>query len=67
MGKFLALDKALRFAARITKAYQYLIKEKKEYRMSDQLYRSGTSIQANLSEAQYATSHADFIYKVHSR
>lgn len=58
------LDKAEAFAVRITNAYRYLVEQKKERRMSDQLYRSGTAIQALIAEAQYAQSTADFINKM---
>ena len=56
--------KAMAFAVRIVKVRDYLVKEKHEHRISDQLFRSGTSIQANVAEAQYAVSHADFINKM---
>lgn len=57
-------EKADAFAVRIVNAYKYLAKEKKEKRISDQLYRCGTSVQANIAEAQYAVSHADFVSKM---
>lgn len=57
-------NKAQDFAVRITKAQKYLVDVKKERRISDQLYRSGTSVSANISEAQYAASKADFINKM---
>lgn len=57
-------EKAEAFAVRIVNAYKYLLTVKKEKRISDQLYRCGTSIQANIAEAQYAVSHADFICKM---
>ena len=44
-------DKAYQFAIRIVNAYKYLTKEKKEFILSKQLIRSGTSIGANISEA----------------
>lgn len=59
------LVKSQNFAVRITRAHQYLVKVKDERRISDQLYRSGTSISANISEAQYAQTKADFITKMH--
>ena len=59
------MDKAEAFGVRITNAYRYLTKEKQETIISKQLYRSGTSISANISEAQYASSRADFINKMH--
>ena len=44
-------DKAYKFAIRIVNAYKYLQKEKKEFILSKQLLRSGTSIGANIAEA----------------
>jgi four helix bundle protein len=52
------------FALRIIKLYKYLNDEKKEYIISKQIYRSGTSIGANVREAQYAQSPADFVAKL---
>ena len=49
---------------RIVNLYKYLRKEKKEYIMSMQLYRSGTSIGANVAESKNAQSKADFISKL---
>lgn len=49
------LEKSLKFAARIVKLYQYLVKEKKETIISKQILRSGTSIGANANEAAYGT------------
>lgn len=57
--------KAEDFAVRVAKAYQYLTQSKNEKVSSLQLYRSGTSISANVSEAQYAQSKLDFIAKMH--
>ncbi len=51
------------FARRMVKAYQYLL-EKKEYNMSNQLARSGTSVGAMVKEAEFAQSKADFINKM---
>ena len=58
------LEKSLKFAARIVKLYQYLVKEKKESIISRQIIRSGTSIGANANEAAYGVSTADFISKL---
>ena len=55
--------KSFDFAVRIVKLYQYLCEEKKEYILSKQLMRSGTSIGANVSEAQFGQSKADFYSK----
>ena len=56
--------KAYSFAIRIVKAYQFLCDEKKEYVLSKQLLRSGTSIGANIAEANGAISEADFSNKI---
>ena len=55
--------KSKAFAIRMVNLYSYLAKTKNEYVMSKQLLRSGTSIGANIAEAQYAISKADFIAK----
>ncbi len=52
------------FGLRIVNLYKYLRKEKKEYIISMQLYRSGTSIGANVAESKNAQSKADFISKL---
>ncbi len=57
-------EKAYRFALRIVKLYQYLANEKKEFVMSKQVLRSGTSIGANIEEANQAQSKSDFIHKL---
>ncbi|MCL2416968.1 MAG: four helix bundle protein [Bacteroidales bacterium] len=56
-------DKAYKFAVRIVKFSQYLRDEKKEFVLSNQILRSGTSIGALIQEAEYAQSTADFINK----
>ena len=53
------------FAVRIVRLYQYLCSEKKEFVLSKQLLRSGTSIGANLSESECAISRKDFLSKVY--
>ena len=58
------LDKSLDFAIRVVKLYKYLCDEKKEYVLSKQLLRCGTSIGANINEAQAGQSKADFIAKM---
>jgi four helix bundle protein len=52
------------FALRIIKLYKYLNDEKKEYIISKQIYRSGTSIGANIAESIFAQSEADYINKL---
>lgn len=58
-------SKSKSFALRIIKMYNYLCDEKKEYVMSKQVLRSGTSIGANIAKAFYAQSEADFIAKLY--
>ena len=59
------LDKSKNFAIRIVRLYQYLCTEKKEFVLSKQLLRSGTSIGANLAEAIYGMSDKDFLSKMY--
>ena len=60
----LILKKGFDFAVRIVNAYRYLQTDKKEYVLSKQLLRSGTSIGANIHEAQAGQSKKDFIAKM---
>ena len=57
-------DKSFDFAIRIVNLYKYLCEEKKEYILSKQLLRSGTSIGANVSEAERGQSKSDFYSKM---
>ena len=57
------IDKTLEFSIRIVNLYKYLCKEQSEYVLSKQLLRSGTSIGANVREAEHAQSKADFLNK----
>ena len=57
-------EKSFAFALEIVKIYRILSSEKKEFVLSRQVLRSGTSIGANVSEAQQAQSKADFISKM---
>ncbi len=59
------IDKSLAFAVRIIKLNRFLIDTKRETVISKQIIRSGTSIGANINEANYAQSKADFISKLH--
>ncbi len=61
----LVFEKSKRFAVRIVKLYSYLCNTKKEYVLSKQLLRSGTSIGANLAEAECAISENDFLAKLY--
>ena len=58
------VDKSFEFSVRIVNLYKYLQYEKNEYVLSKQILRSGTSIGANVAEAQKAQSLADFNSKM---
>jgi four helix bundle protein len=60
-----ARGKSKEFAISIVRIYQVLCKEKKEFVLSKQLLRSGTSIGANLTEAECAISKREFLAKVY--
>ena len=57
-------EKSKKFAVRIVKLYQYLSEEKREFVLSKQLLRSGTSVGANVREAMQGQSKADFTAKM---
>ncbi len=57
-------DKSFKFALRIIKLYKFLIKNEKDYVLSKQILRSGTSIGANIEEALGAHSKRDFLSKI---
>lgn len=57
-------DKSYNFSLKIIKVYQNLTKEKREFILSKQLIRSGTSIGANIEESVGAQSRNDFISKL---
>src|SRR5215204_827335 len=57
-------DKSYAFALRTINLYKHLAKSKREYILSKQLIRSGTSIGANIAEAIQAQSRADFTSKL---
>ena len=65
MRENILIDKSIIFASRIIKLHRYLIKNKKETIISKQIVRSGTSIGANINEANYGQSKADFVAKLH--
>ena len=58
------LDKSYAFANRVVRLYKYLYGEQREWVLSQQLLRSGTSIGANVREAQRAQSRKDFTAKL---
>ncbi|HKK24856.1 MAG TPA: four helix bundle protein [Gracilimonas sp.] len=57
-------DKSYAFAIRVVKGYQFLSREKRDFIISKQLLRSGTSIGANVAEANGAISKSDFSHKI---
>ena len=65
MKENILIDKSIDFGARIVKLHRYLVQTKHETVLSKQVLRSGTSIGANVNEAQYGNSKADFIAKLH--
>ena len=65
MRDSLLSDKSILFAQKVVRLYRFLVESKNETIISKQLLRSGTSIGANISEADYAQSRIDFISKLH--
>lgn len=59
------MDKCMNFSIRVVNLCHFLNEEKHEFNISNQLFRSGTSIGANYAEAQNAISRKDFIAKVY--
>ncbi|GAA4463122.1 four helix bundle protein [Nemorincola caseinilytica] len=57
-------EKSFSFAVKVVNLYKFLAAEQKEYVISRQLLRSGTSIGANVREARNAESKPDFIHKL---
>lgn len=57
-------NKSFQFAIRIVRLYKFLCEEKKEYILSKQLLRAGTSIGANVTKSQQAQSKPDFVSKI---
>ncbi len=64
MKENVVLDKSYDFAVRVVKMYQHLSGEKKEFVLSKQILRSGTSIGANVEEANGGSSKKDFLAKM---
>ena len=58
------VDKSFEFALKIVELYKYLVDEKREYVLSKQLLRAGTSIGANVREAVVSQSKKEFIAKL---
>lgn len=64
MKQNLIVDKSFEFALKIVELYKFLVTEKKEYVLSKQLVRSGTSVGANIREAVVSQSKKEFIAKL---
>jgi len=64
MSESIVKNKSFLFAIRIVNLYKLLVNERKEFVLSKQLLRSGTSVGANVREAVNAQSPADFIHKL---
>ena len=64
MKENVIMRKSFAFSVRIINLHRYLSKRKGEYVVSKQICKSGTSIGANISEAQRAQSTADFVSKM---
>jgi four helix bundle protein len=64
MSENIIKSKSFSFALRVVKLYQFLNQDKKEYVLSKQLLRSGTSIGAMVRESEQAESKLDFIHKL---
>lgn len=64
MKENILLDKTFAFSVRVVNAYKYLLKEHKEFVLSKQFLRSGTSIGANVEEAIGGQSRNDFAAKL---
>lgn len=64
MSESIIKKKSFLFAIRIVKMYQFIVAEKKEFIISKQMMRSGTSVGANVREAINGQSKADFVHKL---
>lgn len=64
MKENVIVKKSFAFSVRIVNLNKYLSQAKREYVISKQIYKSGTSIGANIAEAQRAQSTADFVAKM---
>ena len=65
MKENILIEKAVDFGARIVMLRRFLVKTKHETIISKQVLRCGTSIGANVNEAQFGNSKADFVAKLH--
>ncbi len=65
MGRSVVEDKRFRFSVRVVKLCRMMTEQKKEYVLSKQLLRSGTSVGANVAEAECGFSRRDFLAKMY--
>ena len=65
MRENIALEKSTKFAIRIINLYKFLCTNQQEFVLSKQILRSGTSIGANISEADCAITKSDFLAKIY--
>jgi four helix bundle protein len=64
MRENIVKQKSFALAIRVVRLYQYLVLNKREFILSKQLLRSGTSVGAMVREAEHAESKADFRHKM---
>ncbi|WP_142786415.1 four helix bundle protein [Changchengzhania lutea] len=64
MQESILKNKSYAFAILIVETYKVISSEKKEFTLSRQLFKSGTSIGANIREAEFAQSNKDYISKM---
>lgn len=64
MKENIVKNKSFEFAVRVIRLYRFLCDEKKEFVLSKQLLRSGTSVGAMVREAEHAETKKDFIHKM---
>ena len=65
MSNSILMEKSKSFAVHVIRVCNEVHASRKEYTLTDQLFRSGTSVGANIREAFYGSSTADFINKLH--
>ncbi len=64
MKENVIVSKSFQFAIRIVKLSQHLVQEKKEFTLSKQILKSGSSIGSNIEEAEGGFSKKDFVAKM---
>lgn len=64
MKENIVKNKSFGFAIRIVRLYQFLVSDKKEFVLSKQVLRSGTSVGAMIREAEHAETKKDFVHKM---